>query len=584
VRLEAWLASLKRSRAGADEWRLLLKADLPPELEGQATLELARVLDESGRVEEAAAVLDRAPQRVRDEADERLVVLGDGSWVDDAARRLAVHAPRRLRRAARQLEAPTVALLLPAERLERSASWRAAGWPRTAAAELRRVSFSGDLERLRRLELARAEVEAGATSRALGVLGSGAGADAEWQLARATAYRRQGWQRVPRSSARSAFRRCLVAAGKAASGEGPSDVTGEGALRLVLECGTETGRLDEAHDAWERLEASGWNGERREWLGRRLGVQLALDGRPRETVTRLASALPRHSRCLRFWSAVMEPIDRSELEDLADTAFSDLYGQWSEELLGQSEARQPQLADDVEADRPPHDVAWLLDRDALAEAAAEWRRIRARRGSWPAEGVAAAEFATARGRSHEAIGWLRAAVPELATVEMDRAPGNAVRAYLPLRWTAALRSAARESGLDPWLLAGVARQESMFVAHARSPRGDVGLLQLIPTTAAGHGRALGLGRRPDLLDPDVNLRVGARELRHLLDRFGEIEPALAAYNAGESRVKSWWRQWPDARRFTEAVPIPETYNYIRRVSYLAEAYRLVYREEWRTQP
>jgi soluble lytic murein transglycosylase len=277
-------------------------------------------------------------------------------------------------------------------------------------------------------------------------------------------------------------------------------------------------------------------------------------------------------------------VDRAELEDLASAAYSDLYGRWSRELLGASKPVEGRLAFDVEVDDPPHDVAWLVDRDALDEAAAEWRRIRSRRGSRPSEGVAAAEFAMARGRSNEAIRWLRAAVPELGTVRMDRAPGNAVRGYLPLRWVGELQNAAHESGLDPWLVAGVARQESVFVAHARSPRGAIGVLQLIPGTAAGHGRALGLGGRPDLVDPEVNLRIGARELRRLLDRFGELEPALAAYNAGETRARRWWRRWPDSRRFTEAIPIPETYNYIRRVSYLAEAYRLVYQEEWRTQP
>jgi len=72
------------------------------------------------------------------------------------------------------------------------------------------------------------------------------------------------------------------------------------------------------------------------------------------------------------------------------------------------------------------------------------------------------------------------------------------------------------------------------------------------------------------------------EIRDLIPRFGALEPALAAYNAGEARARRWWRQWPDAHRFTEAIPIPETYTYVRRVSFLAEAYRLVYRDFWGT--
>ena len=175
-------------------------------------------------------------------------------------------------------------------------------------------------------------------------------------------------------------------------------------------------------------------------------------------------------------------------------------------------------------------------------------------------------------------------MPELGTVTMDRAPANAVRAYLPLEWETAIREAAEVSDVDPWLLAGLARQESAFVAHARSPRGAMGVMQLLPSTARGHARTLGYGSRPDLNDPEINIRIGARELSRLLRRFGAVEPALAAYNAGETRVRRWWQQTPDRYRFTEMVPIPETYSYIRRVTYLAEAYRLVYAEEWSESP
>jgi soluble lytic murein transglycosylase len=167
---------------------------------------------------------------------------------------------------------------------------------------------------------------------------------------------------------------------------------------------------------------------------------------------------------------------------------------------------------------------------------------------------------------------------------MDRAPANAVIAYLPLRWPAALRAAAAETGVDPWLLAGVARQESAFTAHARSPRNALGVMQLLQGTARGHAHAVGLSRRPDLLDPELNIRIGARELVRLLGRFGAVEPALAAYNAGETRVRRWWSAQPDRRLFTETIPIQETYNYIRRVSYLSEAYRLVWADQWEEGP
>ena len=151
---------------------------------------------------------------------------------------------------------------------------------------------------------------------------------------------------------------------------------------------------------------------------------------------------------------------------------------------------------------------------------------------------------------------------------------------MPLRWPEALIGASRESGLDPWLIAAVARQESTFAAHAVSPRGAIGVLQLVPSTARGHSRALGLGSSPDLRNPELNIRLGARELAYLVRRFGALEPALAAYNAGETRVRRWWRRRSDPQRFTEDIPVPETYNYVRRVVYLSEAYRLAHQETW----
>ncbi len=167
---------------------------------------------------------------------------------------------------------------------------------------------------------------------------------------------------------------------------------------------------------------------------------------------------------------------------------------------------------------------------------------------------------------------------------MTAAPANAVEVYLPLRWRSALMAAATEFGLDPWLLAGIARQESTFTAHAVSPRGAIGAMQLLPSTASVHSRALGLGSSPDLRDAELNLRLGARELAHLLRRFGAVEPALAAYNGGETRVRAWWKRQPDPRRFSEEIPIPETYTYVRRVVYLSEAYRQVYDNPRRTPP
>ncbi len=584
VRLEAWFDVLQTAGGEVAQWREFLASGPPADLASRATLELAEALMKDGREAEAAAVLQASPAIKRAQADEMLVALGEGPWREPAGRRLAVAAPHRLRSAAPDLERRLLPVLTADERLERSQNWLAVGAPRTAASELRNLRWRGKDEQKRRLAVARAEVAAGSPSRALQLLPSVARAGVEELLVRGEAYRRRAWQRAPSRSSRAAFAGCLEAAERMVAAAEADDPLRTDGLRLVVECGTEAGALDRALAAWFALEAAGWTHDQRGWLGRRLGVAVAQRQGDMPSVSNLASTLPVHTRCLRFWSALSTSTGREELRQLASAPIPDIYGTWARELLDETDPPPVELRRRLQPCPPPRAVQWLIDRQALPEAAREWRRIHLARGSTPSEALAAADYANSRGRRNEAIRWLREAFPELGTVEMWRAPSNVVREYLPLRWEDALRAAAAESGVEPWLVAAVGRQESTFSAHSRSSRGAVGVLQLMPGTARVHARALGLGDQPDLYDPGTNLRVGARELARLLRKFGGVEPALAAYNAGETRVRGWWRERPDRHRFTEAIPIPETYNYVRRVRYLAEAYRRVYADLWGRPP
>lgn len=120
---------------------------------------------------------------------------------------------------------------------------------------------------------------------------------------------------------------------------------------------------------------------------------------------------------------------------------------------------------------------------------------------------------------------------------------------------AAIQTAARATGLSPEFLEAVARTESNLDPHAVSPAGAIGVMQLMPATAA----SLGVDPR----DPAQNIMGGARYLRTQLDRFdGAIDLALAAYNAGSGRVA----------RSGGAPPIPETRAYVaRNLDRLAQA-------------
>ena len=102
---------------------------------------------------------------------------------------------------------------------------------------------------------------------------------------------------------------------------------------------------------------------------------------------------------------------------------------------------------------------------------------------------------------------------------------------VPVQFAAALKQAATAANLSPTLLSALVWQESRWNPAAISPKGAIGLAQLMPGTARD------LGVNP--ADPAANLIGGARYLRYLLDQFGgDVEKALAAYNAGPGRVRS----------------------------------------------
>lgn len=513
---------------------------------------------------------------MRHRADIQLLETADETIAARAARRLALDAPHLLRSHSRTLEKAALADFSNDDWVIRAAAWREAGLGSRGAAELRGKRFRGDEEKVRRKELARCELEAGSSTRTLNALPSRRGSDAEELVLRAEAYRRQGWGRFPDRTSTASFVTCLDEARQA-------DTT-DPAIRtqvrvLILECGTEGGKLDQALVAWRELEATGWSHRRRSWLGRRLGVALAREGADPRVVQGLAGSLPQHARCLSFWQSFTGS-EADELGELASVSVTDLYGRWASDLAPEVERSPYSAPEPVGAAEPSPSVSWLLDHAGPSEAAEEWQRLFDHRRPTQSEALAAAELAAHSGRANTAIRNLRLGFPKISSTAIAEIPVDAALAYLPLRYSDHLLAAAKETGLDPWIIAAVARQESTFIAHARSPAGARGVLQLLPSTARLHSRALGLGSRPDLENPEINIRLGARELATLIRKYGALEPALAAYNAGEKRVRRWWRRWPDARVFSESVPIPETYSYIRRVVFLSDAYRQIHARAW----
>ncbi len=134
----------------------------------------------------------------------------------------------------------------------------------------------------------------------------------------------------------------------------------------------------------------------------------------------------------------------------------------------------------------------------------------------------------------------------------------------PRAYWEAVQSQANRKGLDPYLVLALIRQESLFDPEALSPAGALGLMQLLPTTAA---RLVG-SNLPSLTDPWVNLDLGTTYLRQLLDLYtGDLILALAAYNAGERAVEKWQKRYRglEADEFVESLSFRETRSYVKLV-------------------
>ena len=143
---------------------------------------------------------------------------------------------------------------------------------------------------------------------------------------------------------------------------------------------------------------------------------------------------------------------------------------------------------------------------------------------------------------------------------------------------------AEEWGVDPFLIAGLIRQESAWDRDIVSSAGAVGLMQGMPATGAQLARAVGPEEfsTESLESAEVNLHLGARFLQDMLERFGpELPLVLSAYNAGPTRANRWknFPEHADPLRFTERIPFTETRGYVKNVTRNRELYRALYAEE-----
>jgi soluble lytic murein transglycosylase len=200
-------------------------------------------------------------------------------------------------------------------------------------------------------------------------------------------------------------------------------------------------------------------------------------------------------------------------------------------------------------------------------------------GSWgPAE---AAQLYDESGHYDQAIEVLKHSTPNYFALDIPDLPRKYWEALFPKAYWSDLKRSSAANGLDPYLVASLIRQESEFNPNAVSRANAVGLMQLLPKTGKTVARQVKMRRYSpsQLYTPAVNLQLGTRYFRGMVDKFGgSFEYALAAYNAGSDRVEDWLSQgqYRDPQEFVESIPFTETREYVQAILRNASVYKQLY--------
>lgn len=219
----------------------------------------------------------------------------------------------------------------------------------------------------------------------------------------------------------------------------------------------------------------------------------------------------------------------------------------------------------------------------MAAGLSDWAQVELRFGA-DTDGqkhLLAIEIAREDANPALALRHMKSLAPEYLSLPLENAPREFWKFLFPFPFRESLTSSAQAQGIDPYLLAGLIRQESEFNPAAVSRANALGLTQLIPGTGRMMARGQGLAafNSTMLFRPDVSLRLGAAYLKIQLNNWnGNLEQTLAAYNAGPGRVKEWltWGTYREPAEFVESIPFTETREYVQAVLRNASVYRRLY--------
>ena len=195
--------------------------------------------------------------------------------------------------------------------------------------------------------------------------------------------------------------------------------------------------------------------------------------------------------------------------------------------------------------------------------------------------LAQAEIFTSYGETTRALQAMKHSGISFFALPLDQVPTVYWKVLFPQPYWSDLVANSQKNGLDPYLVASLIRQESEFNAGVVSHANAWGLMQLLPSVGKSMAKKEGLKgfNANQLLNPTVNLELGTKNLRLVLDRFGgQPEYALAAYNAGDVPVRQWMAagSYQDIAEFVESIPYTETREYVQAILRNREIYRALY--------
>ena len=184
------------------------------------------------------------------------------------------------------------------------------------------------------------------------------------------------------------------------------------------------------------------------------------------------------------------------------------------------------------------------------------------------------------GNVRAGINAMKRAYPQYLAAGGESLPAEILKIIFPVDFWPLLQKYSKQRNLDPFVVAALVAQESNFDPVVVSHANAYGLMQILPSTGRSYARKLGV--RPfstaRLKDAETNVRLGTQIFADEIRKYGGVHFALAAYNAGGSRVLAWQREKPGLPQdeFIDDIPFPETQNYVKRILGTAEDYRYLY--------